>query len=169
MPFEPLAKMLHSETVVKVTAKLLKRFNRLSANKQEWKTPARIFLSAFMMISHPQEIMDIEGEEEGILLTKSKRMVNDFEAWFSGYASESAYELLMAAFKSWSVYYALFNDWKEKDTIRLIDSLVESWMDLEALWISVKNQVVAVIFVSHVRIRNGNLVLKCNKKPFTPN
>jgi len=48
--------------------------------------------------------------------------------------------MMMTFNVSWLSFYSKFNAWKEKDTIKLIDSLVESWMDLEVLWVSVKDQ-----------------------------
>jgi hypothetical protein len=43
--------------------------------------------------------------------------------------------------KSWDVYHRLFDQWKKRDTERLLSSLTDHFMQLERLWDSVKGQV----------------------------
>jgi hypothetical protein len=65
-------------------------------------------------------------------------MLDKFETWIEADKSGSLTQSLLA---SWIAYYNKFETWKDRDTMKIVDGLVAHWIDLEKLWLSVKEQV----------------------------
>ncbi|KAI8926748.1 T-complex protein 11-domain-containing protein, partial [Entophlyctis helioformis] len=70
-------------------------------------------------------------------------MLADFDAWTATAAATPADDLHILGrsfLKSYMAYYAAFEAWKSQDMHKLIDDLVSHFLDLERLWLSVKDQ-----------------------------
>jgi len=69
--FEVLMRKMQSKVVMNTTSLLLKQMKKSRhASKKEiptWKAPTRIFLTCYMLISHPKEIMPSFGPQEEAL------------------------------------------------------------------------------------------------------
>ncbi|KAJ3109074.1 hypothetical protein HDU97_009192 [Phlyctochytrium planicorne] len=115
-----------------------------SSKKVAWKTPSRVFLSAFIIVEHTSEIMPTIAAEEETVKKNAEILLGTFQKWMECAALVSDQDLLtetLEFLKAWKVYYESFNTWKERDTKKIVDDLVSHWMNLERLWLSVKDQV----------------------------
>ncbi|KAI8855011.1 T-complex protein 11-domain-containing protein [Chytridium lagenaria] len=115
-----------------------------SAKKSAWKNPSRVFLSSFIIVEYTNEIMPTIAAEEETVKKHAVELLAKFQEWLDRVETISDQELLeatVALLKIWVTYYESFNTWKERDTKKIVDDLVSHWMNLEKLWLSVKEQV----------------------------
>lgn len=141
MPFPALVKKGQSEAVLKGVGRLLVRAKRLSLEPVEnWQAPTKVFMSAYMMVLHSSEVMPEIGPKEQVLIESAETMLMDFEAWLAGAQSPSVASLGRTFLASWIEYYENFDAWKSGNNQGLIKDLVKHFLDLEKLWISVKDQ-----------------------------
>lgn len=67
-------------------------------------------------------------------------MIKDFEAWINESVTSTTTMLGRTFLASWINFYECFQAWKTGDSQKLVKDLVSHFMDLEKLWISVKDQ-----------------------------
>lgn len=68
-PFENLVRTMQSPALIKAVNKLLIRLDKMAVKRTvEWKNPARVFLSAYMLAAHPKELMPAMGQDEQVRL-----------------------------------------------------------------------------------------------------
>ncbi|KAJ3085810.1 hypothetical protein HK102_013808 [Quaeritorhiza haematococci] len=144
MPFERLVKQMQQETVIKTTARLLSRAKKMLKNDDQkriqWKNASRVFLSAYMIATHPTSIMPTMGQDEQNLSLSAKAMLEKFETWVDSYAGDKALQLGTDFLNAWCGFYQNFEEWKSKDTEKLVTGMIGHWMELERLWLSVRDQ-----------------------------
>jgi hypothetical protein len=140
MPFEKLAKLSQSEAMTKAAGRMLIRAKRTSVDPVEnWKNPTRVFLSAYMVVAHPEAVFEHLGPEEESLQECAFQMLIDFEAWMDVNTSK----VLMRGrqfLESWIDYYNTFESWKSGNAGKLALDLMKHFMELEKLWIAVRHQ-----------------------------
>ncbi|KXS12057.1 Tcp11-domain-containing protein [Gonapodya prolifera JEL478] len=68
-------------------------------------------------------------------LTETFRRLASHQSYSAAF-SKDLFEFLAA----YDAFYSKFDAWKRRDTDRVIDHLVAHWIDLERLWLSVKDQ-----------------------------
>jgi hypothetical protein len=67
MPFPVLAKKGQTEQVMKAVGRMLVRAKRMSSHPVEnWQAPSRIFLSSYLVLAYPEQVMPIIGEKEEV-------------------------------------------------------------------------------------------------------
>ncbi|RKO91646.1 hypothetical protein BDK51DRAFT_13089, partial [Blyttiomyces helicus] len=142
-PFDAIIMAMRNKVLINTASSLLRRLAMLAdpAVVSTWKNPARVFLSAYMIVAHPSELMPTVGPLEKTLMEAGESMLHDFEAWVNGFATERGFQLAADLVKSWTTYYDAFEDWKAKDSKTLVDGMIAHFMELERLWLSVKDQV----------------------------
>ncbi|KAJ1332755.1 hypothetical protein BSLG_008384 [Batrachochytrium salamandrivorans] len=143
MPFQQLMELVQSSRLIKAVAHLLlraRRFDSCSTPQRQWRNPARILLAAFMIVAHPLEMLQPLGPQEEALKTLAETMLSHFQAWVTGASTGSMVVLGRKFLDSYAAYYAAFDAWKSRDTVKMVDDLVSHFLDLEALWLSVKDQ-----------------------------
>jgi len=94
-----------------------------------------------MLAAHPGELMQNMGEDEQALQKKAEGMLVDFEHWMGAFSSDNGFSLYRHALASWNDFYSAFELWKSRDSQKIVDGMVAHWLDLERLWLSVKDQV----------------------------
>ncbi|KAJ3235108.1 hypothetical protein HDU78_005487 [Chytriomyces hyalinus] len=151
IPFEKLIRLVQSKSVIKgaatVTAFLKKFTDRLQKKAQvDWKNPARVFLSVYMIVAHTSEIMPTMGEEEEALKKVATEFLYKFESWLLEYSppikhKSFSVESTTTLLSAWISYYTKFETWKERDTMKIVDGLISHYLELENLWLSVKDQI----------------------------
>ncbi|KAJ3333301.1 hypothetical protein HDU76_009627 [Blyttiomyces sp. JEL0837] len=115
LTFDKVIKVVQSKLVIRAAAAIIsywKRFGvQVGAKSIDWKNPSRVFLSAYLIVAHTQEIMPTIAAEEEAVHRAAITLLNEFE------------------------------DWKERDTRKIVDGLIAHWLDLEKLWLSVMEQI----------------------------
>jgi T-complex protein 11 len=136
---------LCDETVLRITTKLLHLLGIQSPEDrgQDPQAKTRTFLTAYLILGHPTEVMTQDGDQEHDVIQKARDLIISFEAALSKVASDNRYEpsatLLQAFHLSHSAYETTFADWKAKDKTILIEQLVQDFVGLDAIWQTVKN------------------------------
>ncbi|MCJ1403488.1 hypothetical protein MMC11_006711 [Xylographa trunciseda] len=143
--FEDLSACLGQENVVLMTGQILKVCGLQDAEggKLGETTDTRIFLAAFLIFSHPQHVLSQNGEQEQDLSWKAKHMLVLFEQLlqrstigrkFVPYPEHTAQ--VVEAFVDFKNAFAA---WKNHDSSILIGTMVAQFVELDAIWQTVKN------------------------------
>lgn len=164
--FEKVADLLAQEKVLVGTAQILricglKEGETGSVNEM---TAVRTFLSAFLILGHPTQVLSSKGDEEqqqvGLLplpmrrndlanpqlqdlVAKARDLLISFENVFSRLNAANSYTpppaQLSALSEVYATFYNAFIAWKARDSNTLIDMMVLQFVELDSIWQSVKD------------------------------
>jgi len=143
--FEEVRARLNEEPVLEVTTALLKLFDLHPTDEKEFANQmfTRTFLSAYMLLGHPAEVLSTDGDQEKDLISKAKELIISFEDVLSKCTLSTHYSPPATPLESLrlahSTYCTAFADWKAKDATIMIETLVNSFVSLESIWQSVKD------------------------------
>lgn len=138
LSFEELTRLLSMEQTMTVTHRLLKQLGILEDGSDD-SGSIRVFLSAYLVLSHPVQAFSHGGSEpqEQELMIKAKALVESFEAHIKSLASNSARDgsplsrdALCFAYNDFS---ATFHAWKSQDLGVLIETMVNSFVNLDLI------------------------------------
>nr|CAG8439011.1 15887_t:CDS:2 [Entrophospora candida] len=139
MSFQNAVQLLQKSAIIQISNKFLQKVSKTSQMIMEtgkYKNPARIFLSAYIIVSHTKEILVDIGYYEKALFKSAKAMLNSLETWFDSinndkYNKIRCYGLINNFLSAWHTYYRDFNIWKPKDSKKLANSLIAHYTELE--------------------------------------
>lgn len=145
--FEDITAMLADEKLLQMTEKVMELFVLLpDPDPAARSTAVRTFLSAYLILGHPTNVLSRDGDQEQDLITKAKDLVLSFESalgkltTFNYYTpSPTRTETVLLAH---SAFVTAFNDWKARDSSTLIETMVASFVSLDEIWQSVKDATV---------------------------
>ena len=143
--FESFSANLAQEDVLRRTAKVLKLYGlrdgeggRLGEN-----TAARFFLSAYLIVCHSEQVLSHDGEQEQDLIGKAKSLIMCFERMVSSPSTRHDFSPPPAQITSlagvYAEFQAAFTTWKAHDSSILISSMIAQFVELDAIWQTVKN------------------------------
>ncbi|KAH8150689.1 uncharacterized protein LAJ45_05385 [Morchella importuna] len=152
--FEDISNKFREEGVQKATARLLKLCGLLGSSAAEGEVDVevacRTFLSAYLILGHPAEVLSNDGENEKALITKSKDLLIAFESFLSAPTFPPAKHLA----ETWESFSTAFTSWKARDSEILINTMVAQYAELDLIWQKVKDdteQHVAADFKGGIR------------------
>ena len=145
--FEAITTMLADEKLLKMTEKVMELFVLLpDPDPAARSTAVRTFLSSYLILGHPTNVLSRDGDQEQDLITKAKDLVLSFESalrkltTFNYYTpSPTRTETVLLAH---SAFVTAFNDWKARDSSALVETMVASFVSLDEIWQSVKDATV---------------------------
>jgi hypothetical protein len=145
--FEDITAMLADEKLLKMTEKVMDLFVLLpDPDPVARSTAVRTFLSSYLILGHPTNVLSRDGDQEQDLITKAKDLVLSFESalgkltTFNYYTpSPTRTETVLLAH---SAFVTAFNDWKARDSSALVETMVASFVSLDEIWQSVKDATV---------------------------
>ena len=143
--FENISNFLSEEKVVVATSKILELFGLRSASgdRAEDGTKVRTFLSAYLILGHPASVLSKDGDQEQDLINKSKDLIITFESALSKLATASTYlptpTHVETISQSHTAFVAAFAAWKGQDFSALVETMVASFVELDAIWQTVKD------------------------------
>ena len=159
--FEAISGLLSEERVIQTTRKVLQSLMRKTNDSRNCEidsgsTSVRAFLSIYLILGHPTAIFRQDGEQEELLMSRAKDLLTIFEAALSELVvissqntrtlaarfdcasqSKTATESFLAVYKT---YMTAFTAWKAHDFSALVDTMVASFVELDAIWQTVKNK-----------------------------
>ena len=143
--FEDITTMLAEDNVLSATAKILSLFGLLAdEDTTPGGTAVRTFLSAYLILGHPAQVLSKDGDQEQDLITKSKDLIISFESALSKLTAYNHYKptptRLETVLLTHGAFVTAFNDWKARDSSALIETMVASFVNLDAIWQSVKDE-----------------------------
>lgn len=143
--FEDITTMLAEDNVLSATAKIMSLFGLLAdEDTTPGGTAVRTFLSAYLILGHPAQVLSKDGDQEQDLITKSKDLIISFESALSKLTAYNHYKptptRLETVLLTHGAFVTAFNDWKARDSSALIETMVASFVNLDAIWQSVKDE-----------------------------
>lgn len=187
--FDQVTMLLSREDVLVLTARVLRicGLNEGDPGSVEEMTAVRSFLSAFLILGHPSQVLtnkDAKAEQEqagpssavpiprdGLanpqsqeLVAKARDLLISFENILARLTSSNNYTPPPALLASFPEVYATFYNaliaWKARDSSSLVDLMVMQFVELDAIWESVKHSTDgSVDQVYKESIRNNQLLL----------
>lgn len=143
--FEEVSSLLEEEKLLSATGKVLNIFGLCDADAPAASKAmsTRTFLSAYLILGHPAEVLSKDGDQEQDLITKAKELIISFESALSKLGPSNRYrpaptqtETVLLAH---GAFVTAFSDWKAKDSSALVETMVASFVNLDAIWQSVKD------------------------------
>ncbi|KAH8821261.1 T-complex protein 11-domain-containing protein [Xylogone sp. PMI_703] len=174
--FQDVVDLLAQERVLMATARILricglKEGESGSVNEM---TAVRTFLSAFLILGHPTQVLSSKGEnseQEQVgslpmlphddlanpqlqdLVAKATELLITFEHVLSRLTAANNYTAppaqLTTLSESYAAFYNAFIAWKARDSSALIDVMVMQFVELDAIWQTVKNSTEDAVMESY--------------------
>ena len=149
--FEEAGTLLNNTGLLLITAKVLKFCDLPIGDRSEADGVAdvRRFLSAYLVVCFPQEVLSYNGEQEVDLISRAKSLLSVFEDLLRKGPSPQKFSplpeqlaLLSEAFCSFSDAFAA---WKAHDSSILQRTMVAQFVELDGIWQSVKNDTIGEV------------------------
>ncbi|KAF2018162.1 Tcp11-domain-containing protein [Aaosphaeria arxii CBS 175.79] len=145
--FEDITALLAEDKVLTVTEKIMSHFGLLSeGDATSTKSAVRTFLSTYLILGHPAHVLSRDGDQEQDLITKAKDLIISFESALSKLAPSNRFTpsptWLETVSLAHGAFMTAFNDWKARDSTTLIETMIASFVSLDAIWQSVKDDTV---------------------------
>lgn len=141
--FEEVGALLAQDNVNLCTAKMLKLCGLKDIGEDDVaeKAAVRTFLSTFLILGHPAQVLSKEGEQEQDLVNKAKelllhfnRIIEEDRPTHSSLAAQLAE--LSEAYTSFQTAFAA---WKSHDSSFLVSNMLAQFVELDAIWQTVKD------------------------------
>jgi len=136
--FEDLVPKLQSKDLIRTADKIIDRVRKMKL-VGKWKNPSRVFLSAYMIATHPKDAMPHFGAPEEEMQKSAEAMIIEFELLVAGSGTCNIRQLAIKFLESLGSYYTNFEAWKAADTKKIVDGMISHWLELEKLWLSVRH------------------------------
>jgi hypothetical protein len=155
--FEEITSLLEKQEVEGTAEKVMLLFHLLNDEDQSSRrTAIRTFLSAYLVLGHPAHIFTRGGDQEQDLITKAKDLIISFESALSKLTTYDDYTpsptLCETVSMTYGPYVSAFNDWKALDSSALVETMIASFVNLDAIWQSIKDDTVDEVASEY---RNG--------------
>ena len=142
--FEELTQFISEERILRATSGLLTHLGIATMGDDETSgtSPVRLFLSAYLILSHPMQALSHGGSQpqEQELVTKAAALIEPFEIYVDQYAdvrgARGRFDDLLFAYNDFS---AAFHAWKSQDLETIVDVMVASFVNLDLIIQSTKN------------------------------
>ncbi|PYH46612.1 IQ calmodulin-binding motif domain protein [Aspergillus saccharolyticus JOP 1030-1] len=144
--FEEVGRMLSDERVLEVTARVLRLcgLQDMESDTMGGRGAVRTFLSSYLIVTHPSEVLSSNGEQEQDLIAKARELLAAFELVMpllaSGCCSPAVISTeLQALCEAYNVFFSAFHAWKSHDSSVLIEIMLAQFIELELIWQTVKD------------------------------
>jgi hypothetical protein len=142
--FDQLTIVVASEDVINATTDLLTHVGLQQPKDENAVLNTRTFLSAYMLAGHPIAVLNNRnGAQEQDLLSKARDLTAGFENTLSRLAAWNNYlphpnqqETLS---QTYTAYTSAFAAWRVQDSSVLIEGMIASFVQLDAIWQMVKD------------------------------
>ena len=142
--FDEMTIQVADTQVILATTLLLTQLGLQEANDPNAALNTRTFLSAYMLIGHPVVVLNNKnGAQELDLVDKARDLATSFEYTLSRLAEWNNYSCsptqLETLSQSYTAYTSAFAAWRLQDSSILIEGMVASFVELDAIWQTVKD------------------------------
>ena len=147
MSFEEVGALLSEEKILAATAKFLRLcgLQDTEGGAMGERGAVRTFLSSYLILAHPAQVLSSNGEQEEDLISKAKDLLVVFEQVISHLSS--AYNSSSLSFstevqvllETYNIFFSAFHAWKSHDSTVLIEIMLAQFVELELIWQTVKD------------------------------
>ena len=142
--FEDMTALIARQDVIEATTSILMHLGLQDLDDGNAALNTKTFLSAYMIVGHPISVLlNKTGAQESDLISKASELISLFEAsvarldtWNNFTANDTQHETLNQAYTS---YTSAFAAWRLQDSSILIEGMVASFVQLDAIWLTVKD------------------------------
>lgn len=146
MAFEEVGSLLSENTVLATTARVLQLcgLQDMESGTMGGRGAVRTFLSSYLIVTHPAEVLSSNGEQEQDLIAKARELLVAFEQVVPllsfGFCSPMVISTeLQTLNEAYNVFFSAFHAWKTHDSSVLIEIMLAQFVELELIWQTVKD------------------------------
>lgn len=146
MSFEDVGALLSDNGVLVTTARVLQLcgLQDMESGTMGGRGAVRTFLSSYLIVTHPTEVLSSNGEQEQDLIAKARELLGAFEQVMpllsSGhYHSVAISTELQTLGEAYNVFFSAFHAWKTHDSSVLVEIMLAQFVELELIWQTVKD------------------------------
>lgn len=146
MDFETIGALLSEEKVLSTMVEVLRLcgLQELGGGTMGERGAVRTFLSSYLIVTHPVEVLSSNGEQEQDLIARARDLLTSFEQvaalLSSGCCSPAVISTdLQALCDAYQVFFSAFHAWKTHDSSVLIETMLAQFIELELIWQTVKD------------------------------
>ncbi|KAL8666779.1 MAG: hypothetical protein Q9168_007423 [Polycauliona sp. 1 TL-2023] len=139
--FEDVGSLLSQDTVLESTTKVLRMYGLQDSDSDITgeRTATRTFLSAFLVLGHPAQVLSNEGEQEKDLIEKAKNVLLCFDTVIMNSSLSPSANQLESLSDAYASFQTGFTAWKDRDSSVLLDTMLAQFVELDAIWQTVRN------------------------------
>jgi hypothetical protein len=141
--FEEVGTLLSGTPIIQATTQILRLFALQDVEDSPSPQATRTFLSSYLVIVHPESVFSKNGAQEQHLVAKARELVESFESAMSMLSATNGYELpasrLQDLSRLYTTYLSAFDAWRAQDSSALVETMVASFVELDAIWQTVKD------------------------------
>ncbi|EEH06012.1 conserved hypothetical protein [Histoplasma capsulatum G186AR] len=146
LSFEEVGALLSEEKLLTVTAKVLRLcgLQDTEGGAMGERGAVRTFLSSYLILAHPAQVLSSNGEQEQDLIAKGRDLLVIFEQVISQLSAIGVWPAslttdLQALSESYNTFFSAFHAWKTHDSSVLIEIMLAQFIELELIWQTVKD------------------------------
>ncbi|KAL4789870.1 T-complex protein 11-domain-containing protein [Aspergillus venezuelensis] len=146
MTFEEVGALLSEEKVLSTTARVLRLcgLQDMESGTLGGRGAVRTFLSSYLIVTHPREVLSGDGEQEQDLIAKAGDLLTAFgqvtPLLSSGcYSPTTISTEIQTLCEEYNVFFSAFHAWKTHDSSVLIEIMLAQFIELELIWQTVKD------------------------------
>ncbi|KAI9848214.1 MAG: hypothetical protein M1837_000888 [Sclerophora amabilis] len=166
MSFEEVGTLLSNEKVLTSTARVLHLCGLHETIGTEVDESARIrtFLSAFLILGHPAQVLSHDGDQEQDLIAKSRDLIISFQDLLSCLNTSNQYlpppSKFQASSEAYNAFFSAFTSWKAHDSTVLVGTMVAQYVELDLIWQRIKDDTEEVVKAEYREgIRDNQILL----------
>ncbi|ORY83108.1 T-complex protein 11-domain-containing protein [Protomyces lactucae-debilis] len=157
--FEDIAALISSKAVIAATLPVLKLCGLVEPVGNQQETTCRKFLSIYMLMNHPKEVLTESGQLESRLQEQASLFAQAFSGWLAQ-AAQGNPPSNERVVRSWASYNLAFEDWKMEDSASLVQHMVAQFVELDMIWLVVRDSTEATVAEEyHKGIRQNQVLL----------
>ncbi|KAI9882404.1 MAG: hypothetical protein M1823_005849 [Watsoniomyces obsoletus] len=164
--FEDVGALLGEERVLRCTSDVLRTCELQGADGAPLgeRTAVRTFLSAYLIMGHPVQVLSHDGEQEQDLVRKATDLLTNFEQLLHRMTASPQNSPSVDHSQSFSDTYhgfvAAFSAWKAHDADTLLNTMLAQYVELDRIWQTIKREGEAVVQAEyHEGIRENQVLL----------
>ena len=169
--FDEAGELLSQTRVLTSTAKVLKLCGLLEGHTGSTGDMAnvRTFLSSYLVVAYPTEVLSESGEHEQDLTTKANELIASFEQLLSTpsilLGNQPSTVHLETLGETWFAFCTAFSAWKAKDSTVLVQTMIAQFVELDAIWQTVKDDTNGDVAADyHAGIQHNQTILLARLK-----
>ncbi|KAK1074506.1 hypothetical protein LTR74_001102 [Friedmanniomyces endolithicus] len=142
--FEDFTALIAQTDVIDTSTAMLTQLGLQELGDEHAALNTRTFLSAYLMTAHPVSVLtNKNGAQEQDLLAKATELMSNVEHTLSRLSPRNMYTpggtQLETLSQSYTAYTSAFAAWRLQDSSVLIEGMVASFVELDAIWQTVKD------------------------------
>ncbi|KAI4759569.1 Tcp11-domain-containing protein [Aureobasidium sp. EXF-3400] len=141
--FEEVGTLLSGTPIIQATTQILRLLALQDVEDSPSPQATRTFLSSYLVIVHPESVFSKNGAQEQHLVAKARELVESFQSAMSMLSATNGYELpssrLQDLSRLYTTYLSAFDAWRAQDSSALVETMVASFVELDAIWQTVKD------------------------------